>query len=116
MASHRLLIANDLATTEVQKTFEELEWHQRKRWAEGMRKTAPGAKPSQWAGLSGAEIVERNRYTNIYPWQSNRVKLEVQEGQSDYINASPITLKCTRVGNVKRYIATQVCLPLFDSH
>ena len=36
-----------------------------------------------------------DRYSNIYPWMNNRVKLSVPEGISDYINASPITLVST---------------------
>jgi len=55
---------------------------------------------------------DRNRYNNIDPWQNNRVKLRVAEGYNDYINASPIALKCTKSGITKRYIATQVRLEL----
>ena len=48
------------------------------------------------------------------PFTSNRVRLKVPEGQNDYINASPITLKSTRTGRSKDYIATQVgfCHPI----
>ncbi|GAM83203.1 hypothetical protein ANO11243_011890 [Dothideomycetidae sp. 11243] len=43
----------------------------------------------------------RNRYANVEPFTSNRIKLRVLEGGNDYINASPIIL-----GN-RRYISTQ---------
>jgi len=55
----------------------------------------------------------RNRYSNIFPWGSNRVRLDVPKGRCDYINASPIALKSHKDGSVKRYIATQVCVRLF---
>jgi len=45
---------------------------------------------------------------NVDPFASNRVKLRVPEGQSDYINASPIILRSSKSGREKRYIATQV--------
>lgn len=45
---------------------------------------------------------------NVDPFMNNRVRLKVPEGQNDYINASPITLKSARTGRRKDYIATQV--------
>lgn len=54
-------------------------------------------------------MTARNRYSNIAPWKSNRVHLDVPEPHCDYINASPIVLRSRRDGSVKRYIATQVC-------
>jgi len=61
--------------------------------------------------------MKRNRYANVEPFSSNRILLKVPEGHSDYINASPIVLKSSKTGAVKRFIATQVrhspppCLP-----
>jgi protein-tyrosine phosphatase len=52
--------------------------------------------------------VGRNRYANVDPYQSNRVKLRVPEGHNDYINASPVELTSTKSGAVLKYIATQV--------
>lgn len=43
----------------------------------------------------------RNRYLNVEPYAQNRVRLRVNEGASDYINASPIQL------GKRKYIATQ---------
>ncbi|KAK4998634.1 tyrosine protein phosphatase 1 [Elasticomyces elasticus] len=62
---------------------------------------ATPAPPSQWARLTGDEILVRNRYANVEPYANNRIKLEVGHGISDYINASPIVL------GKRRYIATQ---------
>jgi len=43
----------------------------------------------------------RNRYMNVEPYAQNRIKLRVNDGANDYINASPIQL------GSRRYIATQ---------
>ncbi|EDU49310.1 PTP2 Protein tyrosine phosphatase [Pyrenophora tritici-repentis] len=64
-------------------------------------------QPSQWARCCGNGYAIRNRYANVDPYQSNRVHLEVPEGQFDYINASPIILECTESGTLLKYIATQ---------
>ncbi|GAB7357471.1 hypothetical protein MBLNU459_g0010t2 [Dothideomycetes sp. NU459] len=83
---------------DIQNKFVDLEWQQRNRLAHGLQNTTP---PSQWARLTGDEVLARNRYLNVEPFANNRVKLEVAEGVNDYINASPVVL-----GN-RRYIATQ---------
>lgn len=46
--------------------------------------------------------VQRNRYSNVFPWNKSRVKLPVEQGHSDYINASYISM-----GNKVGYIAAQ---------
>lgn len=51
--------------------------------------------------MSGDEVTDRNRYANIELFAQNRVKLKVDEGTNDYINASPIQL------GKRRFIATQ---------
>ena len=38
-------------------------------------------------------VLARNRYGNIQPWDSSRIRLKVPIGGSDYVNASPISLK-----------------------
>ena len=47
---------------------------------------------------------------NIIPWEKSRIRLNVAEGYSDYINASPVTLRDARTGAETRYIATQVMI------
>ena len=49
----------------------------------------------------------RNRYGNVQPWDKSRIRLRVGEGQSDYINASPISLKDPKTSQEWNYIATQ---------
>jgi protein-tyrosine phosphatase len=61
-----------------------------------------------WHIDESSEVRARNRYSNITPWESNRIRLNVPKQCCDYINASPITLKSQKDGSVKRYIATQV--------
>ncbi|KAF2008226.1 hypothetical protein P154DRAFT_479787 [Amniculicola lignicola CBS 123094] len=66
-----------------------------------------GDQPSQWAKCGGEEVMNRNRYANVDPYQNNRVKLKVPEGHSDYINASPIVLEATKSKKITKFIATQ---------
>ncbi|ODQ67380.1 hypothetical protein NADFUDRAFT_49812 [Nadsonia fulvescens var. elongata DSM 6958] len=54
--------------------------------------------------LAGVESGTKNRYNNIWPYESTRVRLHYNDEQgSDYINASYITTP----GSKYRYIATQ---------
>ena len=94
------------ARRDIRQKFIELEWQQRKRLG-----VAPSDSAAQWRRLHGDEILKRNRYLNIDPWSDNRVALNVPEGKCDYINASPILLRCSKSGIEKRYIATQVSVP-----
>lgn len=50
---------------------------------------------------------QRNRYMNVDPFANNRVQLKVPEGHDDYINASPVEVRTTKSGVVKKFIATQ---------
>jgi len=45
--------------------------------------------------VTGPHLRVLDRYVNIQPWQNNRVRLRVPEGEVDYINASPIVLRPT---------------------
>ena len=87
--------------TDVHAKFIDLEWQQRNRLLAGAQAPLNSARPSQWSRLTGDAITARNRYLNVEPFAQNRIKLNVGEGVSDYINASPITL------GKRRYIATQ---------
>ncbi|KAH8724643.1 protein-tyrosine phosphatase-like protein [Phaeosphaeriaceae sp. PMI808] len=53
------------------------------------------------------EYAPRNRYANVDPYQANRVRLDVPEGHSDYINASPIPDPDHATATTLTYIATQ---------
>lgn len=70
----------------------------------------PDQQLSQWARCVGEDVKDRNRYLNVDPFQSNRVRLKVPDGTSDYINASPVELRSSASDKVLRYIATQVRL------
>ncbi|KAF2723404.1 receptor/non-receptor type protein-tyrosine phosphatase [Polychaeton citri CBS 116435] len=88
--------------SDIRNKFVDLEWAQRNRLLAGAQASTNGSEqPHQFARLTGDSIMARNRYLNVEPYASNRVKLQVTEGTNDYINASPIQL-----GN-RRYIATQ---------
>ncbi|KAH0848041.1 hypothetical protein AYO21_03596 [Fonsecaea monophora] len=69
--------------------FQDLEWQQRYRLQHASQNphTSPFRVDRSWAVLS------RNRYGNVQPWESSRVKLKKPIGGSDYVNASPITLR-----------------------
>ncbi|KAF2175622.1 hypothetical protein K469DRAFT_723905 [Zopfia rhizophila CBS 207.26] len=95
-----------LNRTEIHSKFVDLEWEQRKRLLHGVQQNEPD-QPSQWARVTGEVVMNRNRYANVDPYQNNRVKLQVPEGYSDYINASPIVLESTKSKTVTKFIATQ---------
>ncbi|KAK4497115.1 hypothetical protein PRZ48_011565 [Zasmidium cellare] len=104
MASHQSTLPQFLkqSRSELHTKFVDLEWQQRNRLLQGTQAPAnPSAPPSQWSRLSGDVVSHRNRYLNVEPYAQNRVKLRVNEGASDYINASPIQL------GKRKYIATQ---------
>ena len=93
--------------TEIHRRFEELQWLERCRMADG--------HSSSGAFLISAleddmEIRKRDRYPNVSPWARNRIHLSVPEGQSDDINASPILLVETKTGEKYHCIATQVLI------
>jgi protein-tyrosine phosphatase len=85
--------------------FVDLEWQQRERLHTGDN---GDDETSQWARLRSDEVVARNRYFNVDPYMTNRVRLRVPDGHNDYINASPIKLLTTAKGEEKYFIATQV--------
>ena len=94
------------STVDVRAKWEHLEEISRARIKDTIQENGSD-QPSQWARCWGNGYAIRNRYANVDPYQSNRVHLEVPEGQFDYINASPIILECTKSGTLLKYIATQ---------
>lgn len=93
------------------RKFQDLEWQERMRIMEGELANDP---KHRWAIESDPEIKARNRYANIQAWANSRIHLKVPDGQCDFINASPNTLKDSKTGEETRYIATQVC-PAFPA-
>ena len=92
-----------IGIAEISAKFHELEWQQQLRIAQGR------ADPSsRWAQDITHQVRFRNRYLNVQPWDKSRIHLRVAEGKSDYINASPISLRDPNSGTEMTYIATQV--------
>ncbi|KAN0070490.1 Protein-tyrosine phosphatase-like protein, partial [Elaphomyces granulatus] len=89
---------------DIRRKFEELEWLQRSRLAEGLQANDPSHR---WALETTSEVKARNRYFNVQAWANSRIHLKVPEGECDFINASPIVLKDSSSGDERRYIATQ---------
>jgi protein-tyrosine phosphatase len=79
-------------------------WIERNRVLQGVLDPSPD---HQWATSQGPETKLLDRYQNVRPWTNNRIRLRVPEGQNDYINASPISLKSQRTGKESKYIAMQ---------
>lgn len=80
---------------------------QRTRLAEAMLSNDP-AHP--FALEADPKVKARNRYVNVQAWANSRIHLRVPEGECDFINASPITLKDSVTQEERNYIATQACL------
>lgn len=47
---------------------------------------------SQFRVSRSIDVIKRNRYANVQPWDALRVKLKQSIDGSDYVNASPILL------------------------
>jgi protein-tyrosine phosphatase len=101
-----LLQKHDLLmiSADIQAKFHELTWIERNRIAQGTMDPSPD---HPWAIIQGPQTKLLDRYQNVFPWKHNRIRLRVPEGQNDYINASPISLKSVRTGKESKYIAMQ---------
>jgi protein-tyrosine phosphatase len=86
--------------------WNDLEWAQLQRVRDAAN-AAHADHPHPWARCNTDEHAPRNRYANVDPYQAHRVCLDVPDGHSDYINASPISLESTRNSTPLCYIATQ---------
>ncbi|KAJ5287995.1 hypothetical protein N7478_003681 [Penicillium angulare] len=92
------------SVTEIHEKFEDLEWIQRSRISDGLNSDDP-AHP--FAIDKDPRVQARNRYLNVQAWANCRVHLQVPEGECDFINASPITLRDSVTQEEHKYIATQ---------
>lgn len=96
--------------------FNELNEIESQRIIEGLN----NPDTSIWSITSGISRSNRNRnrYTNVTPWDRTRVKLPVvdESTYSDYINASHIHLKTSRNKVCNKYIACQGPLESTSSH
>ena len=75
--------------TDISKLFQELEWRQRFRIQHALNN--PDSSPYRTDRSPAVSC--RNRYGNVQPWADSRIKLKVPIDGSDYVNASPISLK-----------------------
>lgn len=73
--------------------------------AEGLLSNDPS---HPYALEADPKVKARNRYINVQAWANCRIHLRVPEGECDFINASPITLRDTISQEERKYIATQV--------
>ncbi|KAI1773332.1 phosphatases II [Hypoxylon cercidicola] len=97
----------NLSESEIEAKFIDLTWAERMRVQDSLSNPSPSY---QFARVDSIEVKRLDRYANIQPWANNRVKLQVPEGQQDYINASPIVLRSPCYPDAKpphRYIAMQ---------
>ncbi|KAK7967708.1 uncharacterized protein PG986_001985 [Apiospora aurea] len=105
-ALHKIPAFLNLSVVEIMNNYSDINWTEGERTMLGTQD--PLAHP-QYAPLSP---MHRNldRYGNVQPWNNNRIKLQVPEGATDYINASPIVLKSPLNPEERpphRYIAMQ---------
>ncbi|KAI0143664.1 hypothetical protein GGR57DRAFT_495191 [Xylariaceae sp. FL1272] len=75
-----------LSDAEIRSKFQDLTWNERMRLSSG----AQGGPDHEFAPVTIPEAKYLDRYTNIQPWDNNRVRLHVPNNQVNYINASPI--------------------------
>ena len=88
--------------TEIGDKFEQITVDESERLLDGARNaTSPFAYPAS------QQTRMYNRYMNVQPYMSNRIKLRVSAEGNDYINASPIKLKSLTTGQESKFIVMQ---------
>ncbi|KAJ6441153.1 protein-tyrosine phosphatase 2 [Purpureocillium lavendulum] len=97
------------STQEIDRKFQEITWAERIRVADALRNQ--DVDDYKWGHYPHYDAYQRSmdRYSNIRPWNYNRVKLKVGEDEYDYVNASAITLASPSDESLAplRYIAMQ---------
>ncbi|EXJ79245.1 hypothetical protein A1O3_08746 [Capronia epimyces CBS 606.96] len=83
---------------EISAAFQDLEWKQRYR----LQHAFQNPESSPFRVDRSPAVISRNRYGNVQPWESARVKLKKPVGGSDYVNASPIILSGRNVHASRR--------------
>ncbi|ODA76036.1 hypothetical protein RJ55_08318 [Drechmeria coniospora] len=107
-----------LSTQEIDRKFHEITWAERLRVAEAHRNQ--NIDNYKWGHYQQGDFHQRgsmDRYSNIRPWNHNRVRLKVPENEFDYVNASTISLPSPSNDKLPplRYIAMQgPTKPSFD--
>ncbi|KAG7787244.1 hypothetical protein KL945_002903, partial [Ogataea haglerorum] len=83
----------------LREKYAEINRREKSRLVDAMRHRAQSA----WSYEAGVRNRDRNRYSDVLPFDKNRVRL--RRGDNDYINASWLELTCG--DGVGRYIAAQ---------
>ncbi|KAJ9602294.1 tyrosine protein phosphatase 1 [Cladophialophora chaetospira] len=73
----------------IASAFQEIEWKQRFRLQHALQ----NPQTSPFRIERSPTVFSRNRYGNVQPWHTSRIKLKTPIGGSDYVNASPIVLR-----------------------
>lgn len=96
----------DKSQANILQEFQELEWKQRFRLFDALQ----NPETSPYRMDKSSIVMSRNRYANVQPWDTSRIKLKQPMGGSDYVNASPVVLRTIGSGGSSvqetRYIAT----------
>ncbi|OAR05737.1 hypothetical protein LLEC1_07677 [Akanthomyces lecanii] len=93
---------------ELLQRFQEIQQMEAERKPPLPRSIDETAKWHLYDSGSGTGKSSMDRYINIKPWSHNRVKLNVPEGTSDYVNASPVSVPAsTEDTPTYKYIAMQ---------
>ncbi|KAI5957185.1 PTP1 [Candida jiufengensis] len=91
---------------EIRNKFDELNEVESNRIIEGLN--SPTTSIWSLTAAISKQNKNRNRYTNVTPWNETRVKLPIkQDSYSDYINASYINLSTSKNSMKNSYIACQ---------
>jgi protein-tyrosine phosphatase len=98
------LLTGDEVTEKLKQKFKEIETEEQKRFQSSWRAKSPGDPFSISVGI---EKGYKNRYSNIWPYNSNRVVLSGEATACDYINASFIDVPA----KPRAYICTQGPIP-----
>ncbi|KAJ3472270.1 hypothetical protein NLG97_g11133 [Lecanicillium saksenae] len=102
---------------ELMNRFQDIQFEEADRIQQAGR---PTDEASKWAfnhSGSSSSKSPMDRYSNIRPWNHNRVKLNVPDGAPDYVNASPIAVPASNdEAPTYKYVAMQgPTVPSFDS-
>ncbi|KAK9368486.1 protein-tyrosine phosphatase-like protein [Lipomyces kononenkoae] len=100
----RIRYLNSLTANEanLSEKFLSLDSEENERTRDGIS----AGSQSEWSLERALDESTRNRYRDVLPWDRNRVRLQVGDDGSDYINASPIVLQALGL-KPRMYIASQ---------
>jgi hypothetical protein len=95
-----------LTVADISIKFDQLELEQRGRFFETIG-NSDNTQLLKCLDILSDDTSKRDRYTNVFPFDYNRIHLAAIHGGNDYINASHIITKQTN-GEERQYVVTQV--------